>query len=86
MTTWYKASKWGKLISPVEVLKETNKFIKIRDRRILKSSDYHNYFPTYREAYDFILNRKEAEIIGLKARLKSCESDLVDFVREYRKQ
>ena len=85
MTTWYKTSKWKTLISPVKVSDETPAFITIDGIRTKKSSNYSNYFPTYREAYEFLLSKKECEIVGLKARLKSCESDLADFVREWRK-
>ena len=97
METWYKTGGYRNRIEPTEVVKETDKFLTVVETRIdfgghhrssksrtAKHSNYNNYFPTYREAYEFILNKKEGEIIGLKARLKSCESDLVDFVREYK--
>jgi hypothetical protein len=60
-TTWYKADRWENKITPVEVLKETEKFVvihvhrysSITERRVAKAGEY---FPTFKEARGYLMD------------------------------
>ena len=97
METWYKTSRWGQeKIEPVDVIKETPKQVVVWEKRFSydgknklvesrhrKESSYDNYFKTYQEAYDFILNKKTMVIEGLMERLRNEKKGLTSFVRNY---
>jgi hypothetical protein len=66
MTTWYKTSKYGIDIKPVEVTRETPKKIfytfldwgdKAREGQAMKVSDYDKYYATFEEAKTALVER-----------------------------
>jgi len=89
---WYKVSKYSysntKQIEPVEIITSTEKTVTIKEGtrrgRVNKLSNYDSYFETYKEAYDFLKNRKEKLVERYSTRLSDAEKDLKTFLEEYK--
>ncbi len=79
---YYKTGGYGTLIVEVEVTKETEKCIYIKNKyngkedRISKSSNYENYFKSYDEAKCFLETKKKIKIEHLEAALKRERNEL----------
>lgn len=68
MTTWYKVG-WLCEIKPIDVVKETQSFVVVKREfnpnstdRVAKRSDHENYFPTWHEARDYLLDRERRKL------------------------
>lgn len=70
MTTWYKTSKYGIEIKPVEVTRETPKKVfytyldwknKAHEGQAMKVSDYDHYYTTFEEAKTALIERLKRE-------------------------
>ena len=89
METWYKVVKWvygkGKFISPVEVVKSTDKTVWVKETRYSDdsatinrhaiSSEYDSYFRTFTEAKEFALNRQLEKMVATNDELKRQQAD-----------
>jgi 4'-phosphopantetheinyl transferase EntD len=92
--TWYKVSgiKYEPTIEPVKVSKVTPKTITVVNRwtfmnenapdrfdRCAKESDYDNYFPTEREANDFVLTKLKTRRDYLAEKLQEVTAMISEF-------
>lgn len=77
MTTWYRTGQYKPLIEPVEVIRETEKYVVISidewgkkvERKDAKISQFHRYWKTWEEARDFLLERAEREVDSARFQL-----------------
>lgn len=84
MSTWYEVVDWKDEITPVKVVAETAQTITVvqqfwgkdRKSRTCKQTADHCYFPTEREAREFILTRTLGKIHRLKRELAAAEESL----------
>jgi hypothetical protein len=83
---WYKASLGN--IREVEVIKETEKQLVIKPKfgsclRRNKVSDCECYFKTWKEAFDYILNKLDASIKSGEHSLKYRIGEKEKFLEKY---
>ena len=82
---YYKTRAYGKLIKEVEVTKETEKCIYVKneyngkEERIMKLGIYANYFKSYDEAKCFLETKKKIQIEQLEASLKRNKLELEEI-------
>lgn len=78
--TWYDTN-----IEEVEVVKETTNYVTVietwmgkqQERRDAKRSDHgHNYFDTWAEAKDFLIDREKSAIVDLLQQIATHEEML----------
>lgn len=64
--TWYDTK-----IEEIEVKRETEKFVTEADgqRWAKRNADFRNYFDTWQEAHQFLIDREQANIAGLEKRI-----------------
>lgn len=80
-TTWYRLNVYSKKITPVKVVKETDKFVTIidefwgnsRERRTAKAGEY---FKTFAEARDYRVAALEKSLEYKKEELQRLRSEL----------
>ena len=74
----YRTSKFysGKLISEVEVERETESSVWINGRRSAKKSDWHSYFDDYFEAKGFLVEMATIKLGYARDNLDKAERDL----------
>jgi hypothetical protein len=76
MITKYVTGGFGKHpIEQVEVERETTASVWINGSRNAKVSDWKNYFDTWDEAKQYLLNQAEAKLTGARFRLQSARSE-----------
>jgi hypothetical protein len=63
-------------IEEVEVERESKSSVWINGRRNAKRSDYHNYFDTWLDAKQAIVNRQESRCASLRRQLEVSNSVL----------
>lgn len=90
-TTWYKVNSTWEEITAVEAVKVTEKQITYRqwddcrkkfyERRSLKMSDYSQFFPTWKQAHEYLLQRTERQIEVIRRQLESYEDKLRNIQR-----
>ena len=67
----YKTTKWNKdPVEEVEIEKETSVFVWIKGRRHKKETEYHYFFNTREEAFDYLIKQEIAEIALLKQKVQ----------------
>ena len=67
----YRATKWGKdPVEEVEIEKETSVFVWIKGQRHKKETEYHCFFDTREEAFDYLIKQEIAEIALLKQKVQ----------------
>jgi hypothetical protein len=85
--TWYRVRTYGLEITPVEVVKETNSFITIREKdwegkpkeyRTAKHSGYERNFESFEDAKKHIIGR-------LLVRIDTAEQQIQEAKRELAK-
>jgi hypothetical protein len=82
MATWWKAETYNAWkIVPVEVTDETRCFIRINSQRTAKTGQYENYFPTFREAKDFLLAKFSLERSACMGVLERVQEKIRDVIR-----
>jgi hypothetical protein len=91
MATWYEIGR--NEIKEVEVLRETPKFLVIRDswdrkgeRRVHKACSYTRYFETKDEAVAFHREVLEGRLENARTRLTMAEAYLKEFNQKYPEQ
>ncbi len=82
----YMTSCYGKgEIKKVEIVKETAKQVVclleswgggVRERRCAKNGNYENFFSTFAEARDFLVDKEEKKISYAKERIHEAKSAL----------
>jgi hypothetical protein len=86
VSTWWQVNRWGKEITPVEVISNTKCFITIRpdkESRWLHGSEYRqaigkDYFPTFAEARTHLLDH-------FFNKMKNAEAEMSDAKRNWDK-
>lgn len=71
--TWYEVINYGSpKITPVRVLRETNKQIVLADCHPgnARRNKAHTYFPTWDEAHAYLLSEAEAKVIAARQTLE----------------
>ena len=67
----YRTTNWDKdPVEEVEIEKETSVFVWIKGRRHKKETEYHCFFDTREEAFDYLIKQEIAEIALLKQRVQ----------------
>ena len=67
----YKTTKWNKdPVEEVEIEKETSIFVWIKGQRHKKETEYHCFFDTREEAFDYLIKQEIAEIALLKQKVQ----------------
>ena len=70
----YKTTKWNKdPVEKVEIEKETSVFVWIKGRRHKKETEYHGFFDTREEAFDYLIKQEIVEITLLKQKVQQKE-------------
>lgn len=87
-TTWYRVSSFGNSITPIDVIKETEKtlvikieraFIGQKELRVQKHSTFDKYFETWQEAHEHKLRMAENEVNAYQARLDRARRELAEI-------
>lgn len=83
---WYRVQKYHNKIEPVEVVKETGKFVVIEHKGFLdnrpytsreaKVSEYSSYFPYYGDARQKLLERLSTHIAWMETDLVKKKQEL----------
>lgn len=89
MSTWYKVSGHRQQISPVEIEKNTDHFVFVRDPygygtekakakvvRLAIRSECGAYFPTWEDAHAYVLERAERSVRDSRLRLEQANGHL----------
>ena len=67
----YRTTRCGKNpVKEVEIEKETSVFVWIKGRRHKKETEYHCFFDTREEAFDYLIKQEIAEIALLKQKVQ----------------
>jgi hypothetical protein len=78
--TWWLASSstWGKRVSPVEVVKFTDKTVTVAStgRRATRLSSYQSYFPTETDAWAWLELRAQNAVDAATAELQRRRTEL----------
>ena len=70
----YRITRWGKdPVIEVEIEKETSVFVWIKGRRHKKETEYHGFFDTREEAFDYLIKQEIVEITLLKQKVQQKE-------------
>lgn len=76
---------WGNHIKEIEIVRETDSFVFIeqldfrgnkKNIRHLKKSYFNNYFPTWKEAHDFLVSEAMAKVNNARIALGLREDEL----------
>jgi hypothetical protein len=68
-TTWWHARAWMRDIEPVEVIRQTERYVIVaNERRRAIETDDDAYFPTWEAAHQWLLNT-----MGHRLELARCE-------------
>ena len=75
------SDEWDSVASiwPVEIERETPKCVWVNGNRKLKRSTYENFYNSFKEAKDALLEAQEIRVERLQGRLKMAESILNDI-------
>ena len=80
----YNTGGYDTLIKEVEVISETKCFVRVQCVgsvcRESKRSDYTNYFDTWEEAKQFLLENAQARVDALEERLSEAEQKLATII------
>jgi len=84
--TWYKTSQWGRLITPVTVISQTDKqvvtFENGRQSRNAKITTYTGYFKTIDEAKKHVHDYFEKKVLDYQRYLLNATNDYDRIVKE----
>ena len=80
----FKTNKWDQTIKQIEIIRETEKCIIIfgwrsKEKRILKRSQYEDYFDTFDEAAKFKREQLMETLKGLKKVQERTEAKLIEL-------
>lgn len=86
--TKYRTQKYGSRIEEFEVNRETNVTIwfntewqgKVSEERQAKKSTYHNWFDTFEEAKDFLIDSEKRKILGFESQLETSKERLKEIM------
>jgi hypothetical protein len=79
---YYKTRSYGTLIIKVNVIRETDKCVYVKNKytnkeeRCVKATSYENYFTTYYEAKYFLKTKKEIKIQQIESFLETQRLEL----------
>jgi hypothetical protein len=77
---WWLASTstWGKRVSPVEVLKFSDKTVTLASngRRTQRLGSFHSYFPAETDAWDWLELRAQNAVEASQAQLQRHRTEL----------
>lgn len=82
MKKYKTAGNWNAKIEVVECERETDSCVWVRggfskaERRYNKKSSYDNYFDSFQEAKDFLINTGEAKVKSARRNLEEANSYL----------
>jgi hypothetical protein len=85
MKTMFKVQTYSNKVEPVDVVKETDKTVLIKEVsraglpyevRIAKEGRYHKVCETWAEGRSWIINRLEYQVRSAQANLDRCQKDL----------
>lgn len=83
----WRTGGYGKTpIEKVECVKETAQFVwpvygDFKPRQTAKSSEYHNYFDSWQDAYAFLRDKAETAVGNERRRLAEAEKALADLMK-----
>lgn len=73
---WYKVSLGWQMISPVEIEKETESSVWINGCRRAKISTYENYFDSWDDAKQFLMDHAQKRVDSLRLQLERANGEL----------
>ena len=86
---WHRVDKYGSKITPVAVVSFTDKTVTVREKRwslkgpdvyeeirSARSSEYHDFFPDFAAAKEFLANRLRRNIEATQKNLLQYQADL----------
>jgi hypothetical protein len=76
MSDWYKTSYSAEKVERINVTKFSDKSVWVGDVRQLRHSEYYNYFPSWKEAYEHMVNCAYRRLEIAKRRVDRCHSVL----------
>jgi hypothetical protein len=76
MSDWYKTSYRAEKVERVIVTATTDKSVWVGDVRQLRHSDHYDYFPSWKEAYEHMVNCAHRRLEIAKRRVDTCRSVL----------
>lgn len=95
MSTWYKVTRYSDIPEPVEVVRETPSFVTylsksfisdtILEDRAAKVTEFHRFFPTHKEALDYLIKRTTKKFNDAVEACHKAEKTLHNL-QELRKQ
>lgn len=84
MTTLYKTSSYSREIEPVEVSRVTDKSVWLmrgfdkKERREARFCSYSNYYDSWAEAHQYLMNKHIKKIEYAEENLKRAGKELLD--------
>lgn len=85
---WYRTSSYGNSITPVEVIKETEKMLVIKidrtftgkkERRVQKQFGFDKYFKTWEEAHEHLLAKAVRAVNSYEVQLSRARRELAEL-------
>jgi hypothetical protein len=76
--TWYEVVKWSQDIVPIQVASQTARTVQVvcrdrKPRRSAKRTDWYEYYPTYTEAREAIIEREYKAVIAALEKLDHAQ-------------
>lgn len=90
-TTWYKVSDSSVVIESIEMIKETDKMLvyehiwmgKRSEKRAYKKGEFTNYFPSEKEAADYMTKTRIDRIKELKKKVQRLRDEIIEIFKLY---
>jgi hypothetical protein len=75
--TWYRVDRYyDDHITPVEVSRTSDKCVWVGSDRRMKGGEYSNYFQSWAEAHDYLIDRLRSQVSGYESNLNAARSKL----------
>lgn len=76
MSDWYEISYRGEVVKRVNVTKFSDKSVWVGDVRAARHSEYYDYFPSWKEAHEHMIECAHRHLEIAKRRVDTCRSVL----------
>ena len=74
--TWFKTYRWRNGIEAVQVERHTDASVWMKGRKRARSGQYENYFQSWDDARNYLMDRAESHVLSLKRQLESAQGEL----------
>jgi hypothetical protein len=76
MSDWYKTSYRAEKVERINVTKFSDKSVWVDNVRAARHSEYYDYFPSWKEAREHMIDRAHTRLEIAKRRVDTCRSVL----------